>query len=133
MGVCACSVMCNSFETPCTIAHQASSVHGIFQVRILEWVAISYSRGSSQHRGGTHVSCVSCIGRWILYHWRHLLCQVHILLILSPALGYISLEKCNSITVISFSLLEYNKISRPLFLEETSGWGIGTEKRFTFL
>ena len=27
-----------------------SSVHGILQVRILEWVAISFSRGSSQHR-----------------------------------------------------------------------------------
>ena len=52
-----------------------SSVHGIFQARIVEWVAISYSRGSSQHRGGTHVSCISCIGRWILYHWHHLLCQ----------------------------------------------------------
>ena len=49
-----------------------SSVHGIFQTRILEWVAISSSRGSSRPRDGTHVSCVSCIGRWILYHKRHL-------------------------------------------------------------
>ena len=31
-------------------------------------VAISYSRGSSQPRDWTHISCVSCIGRWILYH-----------------------------------------------------------------
>ena len=45
------------------------SVHGIFQARILGWVAISYSRGSSQARNKNHVSCVSCIGRWILYHW----------------------------------------------------------------
>ena len=43
-----------------------SSVHGIFQARILEWVAISFSRGSSRPRDGT---CVSCIGRWILYLW----------------------------------------------------------------
>ena len=43
-----------------------SSVHGISQTRILEWVAISFSRGSSQLRDQT---CVSCIGRWILYHW----------------------------------------------------------------
>ena len=41
------------------------SVHGIFQARILEWVAVSYSRVSSQSRDQT---CVSCIGRWILYH-----------------------------------------------------------------
>ena len=44
-----------------------SSVHGIFQARILEWVAISYSRGSSQARDLTCISCTSCIGRWILY------------------------------------------------------------------
>ena len=44
------------------------SVHGIFQARILEWVAISFSRGPSQPRDGTRVSCISCIGRWILYY-----------------------------------------------------------------
>ena len=43
-----------------------SSVHGISQARILEWVAISFSRGSSWPRNWTQVSC---IGRWILYHW----------------------------------------------------------------
>ena len=43
-----------------------SSVHGISQAGILEWVAISISRGSSQPRDRTHISC---IGRWILYHW----------------------------------------------------------------
>ena len=47
----------------------ASSVHGISQVRILDWVAISSSRGSSWPRDQTWVSWISCIGRWILYHW----------------------------------------------------------------
>ena len=37
--------------TPWTVAHQASSVHGIFQARILEWVAISYSRVTLQIQG----------------------------------------------------------------------------------
>ena len=37
-----------------------SSVHGIFQEKILELVAISYSRGSSWLRNQTHISCVSC-------------------------------------------------------------------------
>ena len=46
----------------------SSSVHGIFQARRLEWVAISYSRGSSRPRDRTCVSCVSCMGRRILYH-----------------------------------------------------------------
>ena len=45
-----------------------SSVHGIFLARILEWVAIFTSRGPSQPRDGTPVSCVSCTGRLILYH-----------------------------------------------------------------
>ena len=43
-----------------------SSVHGIFQAIILEWVAISSSRRYSWLRDQTHVSCT---GRWILYHW----------------------------------------------------------------
>ena len=46
-----------------------SSVYVIFQARILEWVSISFSRESSQFKDRTHVSCVSCINRWILYHW----------------------------------------------------------------
>ena len=42
-----------------------SSVHGVSQARTLEWVAISFSKGSSQPRDQTQVSC---IGRQILYH-----------------------------------------------------------------
>ena len=44
-------------------------VHGILQTRILEWVAMPFSRGSSRPRDLIPVSYVSCIGRWILYHW----------------------------------------------------------------
>ena len=36
-----------------------SSVHGISQAEILEWVAISSSRGSSPPRGQTHISCIA--------------------------------------------------------------------------
>ena len=42
------------------------SVHGISQAKILEWVVISFSRGSSWPRDGNFVSC---IGRQILFHW----------------------------------------------------------------
>ena len=42
------------------------SVHGIFQARILEWVAISF-RGSSQPRDRICVSYISCIGRQVPY------------------------------------------------------------------
>ena len=44
------------------------SVHGVLQARILEWVAITSSRGSSQPRDRTLVFYASCIGRQILYH-----------------------------------------------------------------
>ena len=43
-----------------------SSVHGFSQARILEWVAISFSRGYSPPRDWTWISCIS---RQILYHW----------------------------------------------------------------
>ena len=42
--------------------HTPLKSYGIFQTRILEWVAISYSRGPSQPRDQTHISCVSFIG-----------------------------------------------------------------------
>ena len=45
-----------------------SSVHGISQARILEWVAISFSRGSSRPRDWTHVSCID---KQVLYHLSH--------------------------------------------------------------
>ena len=45
------------FATPWTVAYQApSSIHGIFQARVLEWIAISFSRGSSWPRNQTRVS-----------------------------------------------------------------------------
>ena len=46
------------------------SVHGIFQARILEWVAISFSRGSSRPRDQTCMSCVPALagGSLLLSH-----------------------------------------------------------------
>ena len=71
-----CSVIANSLwphgpqatRLLCSRNFPDSSVHGIFQARLLEQVVISHSRGSSQPRDQAHVSCISCIGRWILYH-----------------------------------------------------------------
>ena len=44
------------------------SVHVILQGSILEWIAMPFSRGSSQSRDRTCVSYISCIGRQVLYH-----------------------------------------------------------------
>ena len=52
------------FCDPMDCSLPSSSVHGIFQARKLEWVAISYSRESSLPRDRTSISC---IGMWILY------------------------------------------------------------------
>ena len=49
-----------------------SSVHGILQARILEWAAMPFFRGSSQARDQARNSSVSCTGRQVLYHYRHL-------------------------------------------------------------
>ena len=51
--------MSGSFEIPWTVALPDSSVHGNFQARILEWVAILFSRGSSQPRDRTQVSYIA--------------------------------------------------------------------------
>ena len=55
-----CPNLCGPMD--CRLA--GSSVHGISQARILEWFAFSSSRGSSQPRHWTRVSCISCIGRF---------------------------------------------------------------------
>ena len=68
MCVCVCSVMSYSLG-PLDCSLPDSPVHRIFQVKILEWVAISFSRGSSWPRDRTQVSSTSCIDRQILYHW----------------------------------------------------------------
>ena len=56
------------FIDPMDCSPSGSSVHGIHQARIWEWVAISFSRGSSWPRDQTYSCCISCIGRQILYH-----------------------------------------------------------------
>ena len=60
---------CPTLRDPMGCSPPGSSVLGILPARILEWVAISNSRESSQPRDWAHVSWVSCIGRWALYHW----------------------------------------------------------------
>ena len=49
-----CPTLCDPMD--CSLP--GSSLHGILQARVLEWVAISFSRGSSQSRDRTWVSCI---------------------------------------------------------------------------
>ena len=72
--MCACmlSHFSPNLRDPLDCSLPGSSVHGILQARILEWVAVPFSRGSSCPRDWTCSSYVSCIGRRALYHWCHL-------------------------------------------------------------
>ena len=73
--VCAVSQSCPALCNPMDYSRPRSSVHGIFQARTMQWAAISFSRGSSWPRNQT---CVSCIVRWILYHWASLEAKFHV-------------------------------------------------------
>ena len=59
-----CPTLCN----PVDCSPPGSSIHGIFQARVLEWVAISFSRGSSWPRDRTWVSRIA---------GRHFYCLSH--------------------------------------------------------
>ena len=57
--LCLVAQSCLTSVTPWAIAHQAPLFMGILQARILEWVAMPSSRGSSQTRDQTQVSCIA--------------------------------------------------------------------------
>ena len=59
-----CPTLCNPMD--CSLP--GSSIHGILQARVLEWIAMPSSRGSSWPRDPADVSYVPCIGRHVLYH-----------------------------------------------------------------
>ena len=65
--LCCWAQSCPALCSPVVCSPPGSSVHGLFQARILEWVAMPSSRGSSPPRDQTHISCVVCFGRQILY------------------------------------------------------------------
>ena len=63
-----CPTLCDPMD--CSLP--GSSVHGILQARLLEWVAMPSSGGCSRPRDQTCISSVSCTGRWVLYYSCHL-------------------------------------------------------------
>ena len=66
LHTCIHAQVCPSLCDPSDWSPPGSFVHGISQARVLEWVAISYSRGC---RDQTCISCVFCFGRRIVYRW----------------------------------------------------------------
>ena len=72
MCVCSHLLSCVQVCNPMDYNPLGAPVHENFQARILEWVAISFSRGSSLTQGSSHVYCISRLNRWILYQLYHL-------------------------------------------------------------
>ena len=62
-----CAKLLQLCPTLCDVMTASFLVRGIPQARILEWVATSFSGGSSPPRDWTHISYISCTGRQILY------------------------------------------------------------------
>ena len=62
------TLSCPTLLDPMDCSPPGSSVHGILQARVLKWIAMPSSRGSSWPRDLTGVPYVSCIGRQVLYH-----------------------------------------------------------------
>ena len=103
------SIMSNASQ-PITYSPPGTSVHRIFPARILEQVAICFSRGSSQPRDWTCVSWFSCIGRQILYHWATWEALSHGM-------------KCESFSVVSDSLRPHGLYSPWNSLGQNTGVG----------
>ena len=116
VSVCVCVL---SHDQPMACSPPSSSVHGIFQARTLEWVAISYSSGYSWPRDRTYISCISWTGRQILYHctnWKALRgpsmtqnCQ--------PNIFVLSKSLCSKTLCVSF--VDLNR-SRSLLMRSRS-------------
>ena len=108
--VCVCVCPAKSLHsclTPCDpldCGPPGSSVPGISQARILEWVAMPSCRGSSQFRDQTRVSYFSCIGRQVLYHWR---------LLRSPICVYYEEVKCSEVAQLCPTLCDPMDCSLP--------------------
>ena len=102
------------FGNPMDYSPPGSSVHGISQVRILGWVAISSSRASSQPRDRTHVSC---IGRWILYPLSHHgsphISPIHPF-IYPPSIHHVSANDSSIHPLSTHPTIIYPSIHRPL-------------------
>ena len=95
-----------------------SFVHGICQPGILKWVAIAFSRGFSQPRDWTYISC---IGRWILYHWAT--CRAYRLT--KILLNYQELEEYKLCCCFHLLLSKNHKIDFSLISAPDSPWHSG--------
>ena len=121
---------------PMDCSPPGSSAHGIFQARVLERVAISYSRGSFWPRNQTHVFWVSCIGRWIVYHCTIWEAPYHVMLFCNKEeiINSISIKLDNSHRILLTERSQYQKVMKgrkkmDTLLGSVTGPGNQTDER----
>ena len=122
--VCSVYLSCPTLSDLMDCSPPGFSVHGIFHARILEWVAVSFSRDPCQPRDRTCISGISSIGRQILYHCApcfepasnfkqvygstyHSMFSNFVLVFISPGLGISLKKKKNKNTNLFYLLLVY--------------------------
>ena len=108
--VCVQSCLCD----PMDCNPPGFSVHRIFHARILEWVSISYSKGSAQPRDQTCVSCISCISRQILYCYTTWEARKARTCLIQECLTY-----TESINIVFKKLNEFNKLHHRQILQNS--------------
>ena len=133
MSVCAkllqsCLTLCDAMDC----SPPGSFVHGVLQARRLKWVAIPFSKGSSQPRDWTCVPYVSRTGRWSLYHscllgspmshgipplGCHLFCQNYVC-------AFFSMFLCVVVDYIFYCCIVFHDINIPMFLYLAYHWWI---------
>ena len=100
--------LCNTVD--CSLS--GSSNHGIFQAKVLEWIAFSFSRGSSQPRDWTRVSCIAgrCFILWATGELRFKLprcLHLSMCVCILPSSIYLSIYPSIHPTIVSLSIHLY--------------------------
>ena len=105
-----CPTLC---EDPMACSLPGSSVHGIFQAIVLEWIAISFARGSSQPRNQTRVSCI--VDRrftvWATREARSFFGSINILFMKTPEIRNASGVRGGQIKTMKHKGQEFGKFS----------------------
>ena len=132
--VCARSVaqLCLILYDPMDCSPPGSSVHGILQTRILEWLAISSSRGASWCRDQAPVPWGFCTGRQILHHWVTWEVPSVYHIHFHPWLGYLGITNFGKLEIwlfkAKFVVHYYEHNIRNAWLDDSQA-GIKTVKR----
>ena len=119
-----CPTLCN----PMDYSLPGSSIHGIFQARVLEWVVISFPRGSSQPSYQTQVSCfiIHMISNLMIFHTIFSICQTY--LCICPSRTSIQLIS----TIWTFSIIQDLLLFRWLSVKEST-WKCRRHRKCSFV